>query len=416
MTKHSTREANLIVNYTLFVVLINFGIEYFILLFDSRNFIIPFQTGLNILFLILTLSRTSRFKTTPFTGIIMFITLYSLIVCFFSSSFIDSLNLTLKFVTPLFFLIIGYHFLRSYDQLQRFIKTMSITLLFFTLTFIYYNAYGIGESLYEGGVITGYMNINAYYLICYVWIAVLFFDQKKKIYQTIILMLVAIITLIILKRTIILLILISLLLYIRKKMSFKKFFSLALILSFGFLIFNLYFSSFFNASLESRESRFEDDYSIENESRFQENILPFLYIQDQYALYLFGTGEPYNDPAYHIKYLKVDRQLHNSFVRLFWNGGALLLFSFLYLVYKQIKILYKHRVEMKRSSNRFFYHVIYFVIIFIVLRFISEFSSGITYISYNMFSYLIIGGLIGILDRNKLIQKKKVKNTHNKHY
>lgn len=409
--KLQNKESQRIVNFSIIIILFNFGIEYFILLFESRNIIIPIQTGVNTLFLLIVLSRTYKLPTTPFTKLVAFITIYSLIVCLFSSSIIDSINLTLKFVIPLFFIIVGYHYIRSLGQLRRLLKVISIVLLIFILSFIFYNTFNVGESLYEDGVKTGYMNINAYYLICYVWIAALFFDPGKNLYQIILLTLSAIIMFVILKRTIILLIMIALIVYFRKNLNVRRTLSLSIILAIGFLIFNIYFSSFFNASFQSRESRFEENYSLENESRFQENVLPFLYIQDNYPLYLLGTGEPYNDQKYHLKYLKVDRQLHNSFARLFWNGGSILLFTFLYLVYKQLKILNKYRKQM--TKNKSVYNIIYFLIVFIILRFISEMSSGITYISYNMFSYLIIGAAIGILNRERMLKKKKGKTSLN---
>lgn len=352
---------------------------------------------MNLLFLLFTLSRTYKFPTTPFTKIIAFISIYSIIVCFFSSSIIDSLNLTLKFITPLHFIIIGYHYVRNYKDLERIIRIISVILLIFSVSFLLYNTLNTGESLYEGGVKTGYMNINAYYLICSVWIALLLFYNRKSIYQIILLTLTAIIIFVILKRTIILLIVIAVIVYFQKNLSVRRAISLTSITILGLLLFNIYFSSFFEASFESRESRFEENYSIENESRFRENVLPFIHIDDNYPLYIVGTGEPYNDQKYHLRYLKVDRQLHNSFARLFWNGGIILLFSFLLFVYTQIKLLLKYR-KIKRSDP-FLSKVIYFMIVFVLLRFISELSSGITYISYNMFSYLIIGGLIGVLER-----------------
>jgi len=159
----------------------------------------------------------------------------------------------------------------------------------------------------------------------------------------------------------------------------------------GLTIFQLFFLQSFEQSLEARSSRFSEDYNIEDEGRFQENILPFLHMEDRPLMYLFGTGEIFNDRPYHFKYLRSDRELHNSFVRIFWNGGIVLLVVFLMFYYAQLKLLAKSR--KKKRNNVVMRRWLYFGIVFVFLRFVSEFSSGITYTSYNLLCYFLIGGL-----------------------
>lgn len=385
-----------LISISLGLIIINLAIEFFLLAFETRNVIITLQTVLNALALFYLIKKSRFIKTTPFDSIIIIISIFTLAMCLFSSSMVDSFNKTLKFIMPLYFLIIGYKIYPNIESIGRFVERLRIPLLVFVFFIIYFNIFQIGESFYENGFKTGYMTLNAYYTICFAWISILFFKEEKTNLDMFILVLVALIILIILKRTMILLLGISLVVYLFKRANIKHVFILIITGLFIIPLSSVYFGEVIDQSFQSRSSRFQKEYSIENEGRFVENALPFIHMESNPLMYIFGTGEVFNDRDYHIKYIGNDRELHNSFARLFWSGGLFLLISFLILYRKQFKHVKKLKSynAMKKINT-----LLIFTLIFILLRFVNEMSSGLTYISFNMLCYLIVGGVIGCVSR-----------------
>ena len=134
--------------------------------------------------------------------------------------------------------------------------------------------------------------------------------------------------------------------------------------------------------------------------------MPFKHMKDNTLQYFFGTGEVFNDRPFYYRYMGADRELHNSFVRLFWNGGIILLVLFVsFYLALFFKIKSKYTI-VKRSS--IYNNIFYFTLVLIGLRFISEFSSGLTYISYNSMCYLLIGSALYLKSTDR--KKKKVHN------
>jgi hypothetical protein len=387
----------LLINIGFLILLFNFLIENFIFYFESRDVIISAQILVNILYFILILNL-KKYITFPITSsLIIFIAGYLLFLSLFSTNLLDSFNKSFKFLLPLSYVIVGYNILTNSSEILYFINKLWYILIIFIASILYANLFQIGDSLYREGILIGFASINSLYTVTFIWITLLFFIKEAKLSKFVSILLlisVAIILILILKRTLLLLVAMSFFFYLIQNLHLKKIIVSAIVLFFGFLIFQFYFSSYFYESLNTRSSRFSEEYSVADEGRFQENILPFLEMKSNPVKYVFGTGEVFNDRPYSLYYLKMDRELHNSFVRLFWSGGLIILFAFLYFYYKQYKILLKGKRFF--SQNNFYKGFFYFGLIFVLLRFISEFSSGITYISYNLFSYLIIGGLFSL--------------------
>jgi hypothetical protein len=394
-----------IINLCFVVLFINFSIENNIQYFDSRDFIILFQTGVNIFFLIYVFFSVKNLTRPKLGKYVIFISLFLLIVGVFSSDVILTYNKISKFILPLFFVYVGFNILNSIDKLEFFVSKLWVIQLLFIIEIFYANFYSVGETFYDQGIFVGYLSVNSLYTVCFTWITLLFFLKSSKLSKglsIIILVITFIIFLLILKRTLILLAGIAFFFYVIQNISLKKIISSSVIFSVMIIFFQMFLTQYFEQSLEARSSRFSENYSIGEEGRIQENILPFLYMDGRNPLiYFFGTGEVFNDRPFFRNYLQLDRELHNSFVRLFWSGGFVVLAAFLLFYYKQAKILlFLKNLFSQTIYQRFFY----FGLVFVFLRFISEFSSGITYISYNLFSYLLIGALIS-LETNTLSQK-----------
>ncbi|MCS4434481.1 hypothetical protein [Aquiflexum gelatinilyticum] len=128
-----------------------------------------------------------------------------------------------------------------------------------------------------------------------------------------------------------------------------------------------------------------------NEGRVTENFYVFSLMKDNPLKLIFGSGEVFNDRKYiAYTFYEEDREVHSSYARIFWNGGIIGLGLFLYFYWIQIKAMY---VSFKLFRNKLnpFKLLFYFGLVFVSLRLISDFSSGITYLGYNAFCYILIG-------------------------
>jgi hypothetical protein len=305
--------------------------------------------------------------------------------------------MTLKFVLPLFYLIIGYNIITSYDHFLFLINKLWLILLFFVLNTVYVNIYDVGESFYKEGISVGYMTLNSIYTVFFVLIIFIFFQSKIKInniVSSLLIIFTTIIFILLLKRTFIVLLIAAYFLLLIRKLSFKKIFYASILAAGTIVLINIYFSDVLVTAVEGRSSRFSESYEVTSEGRLTENLLPLKYMGNNPLMYLFGTGEVFNDRPYFIKYIRLDRELHNSFARLFWSGGFMMIFLFLLLYYRQFSMILKsYRLSKSPDNYKFLF---YFGLALIFLRFINEFSSGITYVSYNSLLYLLIGGVLAI--------------------
>lgn len=397
------KRSKILISLCFWVFMINFLIENYIYYFQSREFVILFQVAINLIFILYALSQIVDLKIPKLARYVIFIVSFLIILGLLSTSKITTFNMLLKFILPLFFIIIGYNLLKNQNLILYFINKLWLLQIIFIAGILYSNIFSVGETFYDGGIKVGYLSVNSLYTVTFSWIILLFFINESRISRIISMVILAatfIIIVLILKRTLILLCILAMLFYIIQNMSLKRTISTSIIFLVGLAIFQLFFVQYFEQSLEARSSRFSEDYNVEEEGRFRENILPLIHMEGRPLMYLFGTGEVFNDRPYHYRYLNSDRELHNSFARIFWNGGIVLLLVFLKFYYSQLKLFFKARNKFKKNKllSRWFY----FGMIFVFLRFVSEFSSGITYTSYNLLSYLIIGGLAYISLNTKI--------------
>lgn len=204
-----------------------------------------------------------------------------------------------------------------------------------------------------------------------------------------------IILILLLKRTLVILIFVSFIFYFFKKISLIRILRITLF-SILFLVVFSNFSYLLEDSIASRKGRFDKEYDVTNEGRFVENIKVYALMKDSPLKLLFGTGEVFNDRMFLSKSFDVDREAHNSYIRIFWNGGFVGLLLFLSFYYKQFTEILKNFYTAKKLNNFYLLNLFYFGCIFILLRFFNDFSSGITYLGYNAFSYLLIGSILRI--------------------
>tara|TARA_B100000508_G_scaffold118450_1_gene98509 strand:+ start:18234 stop:19070 length:837 start_codon:yes stop_codon:yes gene_type:complete len=268
------------------------------------------------------------------------------------------------------------------------------------------NVFNVGEAFYDKGIKVGYMNNNSMYTSLFVTITLIYFysmNISKNRFAPILFLSSAVIFLLILKRTLILILILAVIFYIMRNLNIKKILAFGISSAVLLFVINNVFQDELNEAFESRSSRFSEDYKVTEEGRFVENSMPFKHMKNNTIQYLFGTGEVFNDRPFYYRYMGADRELHNSFVRLFWNGGfTLLLIFILFYIFLFMKLKSKYTRVKKTNIHK---NIFYFILVMIGLRFISEFSSGLTYISYNALSYVLIGSAL-FLKPSKIIPKE----------
>jgi O-antigen ligase len=271
------------------------------------------------------------------------------------------------------------------------------------------NIFGIGEEMYKGGLKTGYFSLNGLYIPCFSLIFLLFNfkfieTKNKRIITAIFAFTTFLIFVALLKRTLLLLVIAALIIYIIKYAQIKKVILNIIVVSLVFLMVP-FFQDNLLKSLESRNSRFNEDYNVTNEGRFTENIIMFGIMSKKPIQLLVGSGEVFNDRKYISKFYEVEREAHNSFIRIFWNGGLIGLLLFLFFYFIQFKTLF---YDYKFIKNKIVKRLIFFALLLIGLRFFNDFSSGITYLSFNAFCYLFIGGVIQISINQKKSERLNI--------
>ncbi len=390
-----------IIKLTFIVIFLNTVIESFLLFTEDRTLIISVQLLLNgiLFYRFFILSRTNIQK--PKLSVLTFtIIIYFIVLSLFSSNMIVTFNYLIKFLIPFFYLLIGYSILNKPDYIGYFIRKSWFFLAYFSIYIIIVNVLGIGESFYKGGIKMGYYSLNGIYVPTFSIIVIIYnlkmIKSKIERYFSILFSITSIIILILLlKRTLVILIFVSFIFYFFKKISLIRILRITLF-SILFLVVFSNFSYLLEDSIASRKGRFDKEYDVTNEGRFVENIKVYALMKDSPLKLLFGTGEVFNDRMFLSKSFDVDREAHNSYIRIFWNGGFVGLLLFLSFYYKQFTEILKNFYTAKKLNNFYLLNLFYFGCIFILLRFFNDFSSGITYLGYNAFSYLLIGSILRI--------------------
>jgi hypothetical protein len=401
-----------VVRAAFWVLFGNTVIESFLLYFEDRFTIILFQLFLNFGFFLFLFFKKFKVRfSKDFLAPVLLIMLF-LVMSLFSSDLLLSMNMLLKFSIPFAFLFIGYS-LRTYYFSYFIVNYVWVFLAYFVFYFLIVNYFGIGYEMYIGGVKTGYYSLNGLYVPVFCLILISFFYQKisnrkVKVITFIFALLSIAILLAILKRTLLVILFLGLIALILYNFNLRFLSKLGFTLLFSGIIFFMYFYSDFQKTFESRESRFNTEYNILNEGRITENFHIYSLMKDNAWELIFGTGEVFNDRKYiAYTFYEEDREVHSSYARIFWNGGFLGLALFLYFYWIQIKVLY---VSFKLFRNKLnpFKLLFYFGLVFVLLRFISDFSSGITYLGYNAFSYFLLGFLFSLNSNFKRSLRIKV--------
>lgn len=409
-------------NLLIFLFLFNSIIDTIIMQYETRTTIILLQyfSFITVLVYFLLFKKIFFNKVYHLLFIIM---VYYFLLSFLSTDYKMTFNYLAKFLIPFPFFIVGYSAIDTNEKYLDFTKKSFYILAYFVLYIIYCSIFSIGNRFYAGiagNLRTGYMGLQGLYIPTFLIIQGLFFNDyfrgKNKIIFNSLLVSSIIFFILIFKRTNILLLgmgIASWLIFERKIKVRKKI--VLLLLIFLSLIFAFRTEEFANV-FKVRESRFSAGYNVTQEGRYKENFFIWDKINDTPLTLLFGSGEVFND----IKTMSAEadfvgsrgRQTHNSYARLLWSGGIMGLFFFLLFYFK---IWQKIRKSYRRNSvvsSNFKKILVIWALVFIALRLINDFSSGITYITFNAFFYTQLGSLLRVIGNHRIKEDINEQNHH----
>lgn len=400
MNASQSIRANKQLNFLFSVLFLNTIIESFLQYFNDRTVIITAQLFINGAYFAYYLLSTKHIKKPPFIRTVTFLLVFLVLCSLFSSDPIITFNYLLKFVIPYFFYIIGFNVVSSSKAFNELVGKLWLFTAYFAVYIVIVNTFTIGTSLYPGGLKVGYYSLNGLYVPTFSILLIIFYyrsipTKRQRILGIFFSIICVIILIILLKRTLILILLVGLFFYFIKTFSLKRIISTAVFVS-VLVVAGYFFRGSFIESLESRSSRFDKEYELTQEGRFTEIFFIYDYMTEKPMSLVWGTGEPFNDRKTVSKIYGADREAHNSFIRLFWSAGVIGLSLFIIFNYQQIKLSRIYYLRAKKSANILASNFYFFLIVFVVIRFINEFSSGITYLGYNALSYVFIAGAFRI--------------------
>jgi hypothetical protein len=380
----------------------------------NKSIIIPLQFLLSILLFLIQI-KNLKYKSFKLFNYVVFFYIYYIILCLFSSELITSFNYLFKFLIPFIYILVGYSIVNSKEALIYFLEKGWLINSYFTIYIILMNITNTGLPFYENGILVGFYSLNGIYLPTFIIIANLFLfkhykNSKSKWLNLVFSITSTLILIIILKRTLLILIILAAFFYVITNFSFKKIIRILIPVIITFLSISYLYQDELQTAIESRKSRFSEEYKITEEGRFTENIFLYNVLKKDALKLIFGSGEIFNDRSTltELRVYEDEREAHNSFIRIFWNGGILGIITFLVFYFKQFFYFFKFYLSVKKfpQINR---DILFFLMLFIVLRFINDFSSGITYLNYNAWSYFIIGAGFSIVQSFK--NNKNVRNS-----
>ncbi len=389
-------------NFIFFSIFVNYVVESLLLLYEDRTFIISFQVLFNLVCIVIFFIIKGRISRSDTYKYVIWLPIYFLFLGLFSSSLPITYNYLFKFIIPFVYFLIGYNCMTNPIFLSIFIARSWLFMAYFSIWIIFANVTQTGFSLYPGGIKIAYFSLNALYVPVFAAIMSVYnFGSIKskilKLLNVVFAISTILIIVLLMKRTLIVLVILAAVLLIFRNFTFKNIVKYSFISVVLFVFFFSFFESSFYQAIDTRSSRFSSEYDITEEGRFIENEYIFQLLKDSPLKMIFGSGEVFNDgdslaamsPYYYV------RDAHNSYIRIFWNGGIVGLFSFLLLYLIQMKYLVNGYRRTKFSSKALA-DCFFFGIVFVFLRFVNDFSSGITYLGFNAYSYFFIAGLIRI--------------------
>lgn len=311
-----------------------------------------------------------------------------------------------NFIIAIAFFFVGYAKYNDIRDLMKLNKNLlTASILFVLITFIY-SSLKFGEPLYDGGVLYGFRDYTFYYAPLVVLISPIFFlyPLKSKNSRFLLFFLIIsfiIITVVSLMRTAWLILAMgTFILLVTSKQKKLRGLIVFFVAAIAGLAFFLYSSKLYLV----RETRFSEDYSIENEGRIMEFQLINEFVLSDTRSKIFGSGNLFDEVGKY-GYEGRERALHGTFSRIIFGSGYLGLALYVIFFCSILLKLLKLRKHIKKDR----FYIQSSVGLAILLTYPFGFFSGSAGIGYGI-SYVSIAFLyIGIITKSCYISEQSQK-------
>lgn len=383
-----------------------------------------FENGYNgfsflILFLILIVS-IADYKIKK--KIIKFFVLFIILVAYFvlrsnwnGNNYLNLISRLGNTFLPLFSFIVGYAVFKNIQNIYLINKNLVFSAAIFIAFTIIFTILKFGDTAYKGGIIYGTTQFQFYFFSLFVVLSPLIISANRsksnrhKVNGQLLVITVLfslIIVAISLMRTTWMIVFLGGMGYLLYLDIDKRVFKNIVL---GLLLLSIIGGYVFVSGVyKIRQSRFNENYDIEQEGRIIEYSLVLNDITKSLSTILFGTGNLYNAKG---KYGFGERPMHSTYTNiLFGSGiiGLLIFLCYLYYIFRNIKSIRssKYRFTLiaicKAASMGIFFSLM-----------VAFFSANTTYgygISYFVTSFIFMGLMVGYFHKvNKNQFKIKVR-------
>ena len=300
-----------------------------------------------------------RFKKSSLVISLSFVllTIYYISRADWDISFFNMLSRVGSTIIVLYSYFVGYFTYKNMNSIYAVNKKLTIATGILIIFIIVCTILEFGETAYSGGIVYGINHFQYYYLALYLVLVPFLFHPKniklyedKKYYLIIITVLSIIIVSISLMRTAWI---ISIIGYLSYLLFFRKTKTSLVNMVMGILIILFMIAIVIETDLyKIRESRFSNEYSIDNEGRYIEYYLVHDSINNSNIDLLFGTGKLYNAVG---NYGFGERPLHSTYSNIIFGSGYIGLFLFLLfmmLIFIKAKVL-KRQLSSNNDYSRY---------------------------------------------------------------
>jgi hypothetical protein len=370
--------------------------------------------ALIILFFIL-IHFKNYYRKNELNNLIGFSLIYYFILGFFSSNYVYSQGIFLKFLIATMMFPVSYYYFRTRDQFSRLLQIMMWVLGFYVFIILISNIFGISTSSYLEDSISfgsGRVNITKTMLILVLMSPLSFRFENNKIIRKLNIFIIVVAVIFILlgvKRSAVLGLFVGYFVYFilapQKTKVTKGLFVVGMIL---FLTSPLYYNTLLQR-IEARQEAGRLDLSRieEDEGRVLELRATLdAYINGSLAYKVFGA-EFFNSQTY----FKTTRMLHTDYATMLSGAGMLGLGAFLVIFYLILRKSLYLRNRLRQNPEK--QDIIAVMIALIVAVMITGISGTVTAIGLRSIAFMFWGASFSFIDHElkllKLIRTSNVR-------
>lgn len=395
-----------------YLLLFSIVFDCLVYLFNKESNLSLIRGGVFYLFIIYFLIKQPRIYGKSIYFVVFLLLFYWFVLMFFSSNLNRTINFYTKTIIPFLIFLTTIRSMSSLDDFVYVKKSFSYVILVSVIFALLSNIFKVGDASYTRnvdefvrvGLGDGKLYAASISLLIFPFYLSVFNVSKREKRTIIFLSIICIIYLILsVRRTTLAVSLLGLFLFFYYSGNIKRFFKIIILFGILLLVSSPLWIELLQARMELRESKFEQEYDVTEETRYKEFdiVLTEAYNERGIKDLLFGK-ELFNSPGNYANGNYANRMLHVDFTRIIHGSGLLglffyfLIYFYIYKYYRRAKLLNINNLSylQLRSLNGLFYSF-FFVSLFISL-------SGQMYeITFRTMLFWVMGLIINVLGYGK---------------